>query len=158
MKVVFVESVPHFRGDAVSERIRMSVLNHLRHLARPGGEGKKQRVRALGADLRRGFDAAAGKRHSLDLLRVAEPALALAVHNHAEVEERAVIVDFIELVCVFLVADDDFEFAVVQASAEILRSQKRGRGALHGAEFHQSQRENPPLRNAGKHDKHAVAL
>ena len=136
----------------------MGVLNHLRHLAGSGGEGEEQRIGTLRADLGRGFDAAAGKRHSLDLLRITDPALALTVHDHAEVQERTVIIDFIELVSVLLIADDDFEFAVVQTSAEVFRGQEGGRGALHGAEFHQSQRKNPPLRDAGKHDKHAVAL
>ena len=60
--------------------------------------------------------------------------------------------------CVFLIADDNFEFSVQQPLFEIFRGEQSGGGALNRTEFHQRKREDPPFGNTGQHDEYAVAF
>ena len=159
VQVVRLEVVPEFRGDLVTERIGVVVHHHLGILARTAGEDQQHRRAGTGPDFDRTLDRVARKRavRTGDFSPVADPVGAFAIHQQPDGQRGAVVVDLVELVSVFRVGDDHFEFAVADSMLNVLAGQQRRGGALHRAELDQRQREDPPLRQPGQHDEDAVS-
>lgn len=158
VEVVLVKTVPELGGDAVSEGIRVAVENQFRHFAGAGSEDHQHGVGRFGPGNERVFDLVMGKRiRGLNLFGVGDPAFAFAVDNHAGVERRAVVVDFIDFIGVGTVRDHHFEVTELNALADVVGGQERGRGALDGADFDEGERKKPPFRDARKKHENTIA-
>lgn len=143
MQVIGRKPMPEFGGDPMPERVGVGVQHHLRVFARAAGEDQQHRHIGLGMDLDRAFDLAARKLRIRpgDFGPVADPVRPFAVDEQPGGQRRAFVVNFVELVGVFGIGDDHFEFSELDPEFKVVRRQERRRRALNRAELDERDRK-----------------